>query len=208
MGGLLGLLAVFLQAVNLPFQVAAALLLVAWVATTGALHLDGLADTADGWLGGHGERDRILEIMRDPAVGAGGVVAVAVLLLLKWAALWSLMSEGIGIVWLMLAPAVARGAALGIMLTAPYARSQGLAAAAAAHLQRRTAWSMLVAMVAVVVGVVGQGALWALGGLLGGLWWWRRWMTRKLGGYTGDTLGAVIEGTEAIWLVAGVLACG
>ncbi|HBM07500.1 MAG TPA: adenosylcobinamide-GDP ribazoletransferase, partial [Pseudomonas sp.] len=76
LGGMLCLLGVALGNAAPPLK--AALLLAAWVWLTGALHLDGLADSADAWLGGFGDRERTLAIMKDPC---SGPVAVAVLVL-------------------------------------------------------------------------------------------------------------------------------
>jgi len=91
-GLLLGLLlwvaAMLLSPLATPL--AAALVLAAWVSCTGALHLDGLADTADGWVGGHGDRERTLAIMKDPCSGPVAVAAVVCLLLVKFAALSAL----------------------------------------------------------------------------------------------------------------------
>ncbi len=65
----------------------AVLLLFVWVVVTGGLHIDGLADMADAWIGGQGDADRTLEIMKDPQCGPSAVVAVVLLLLAKLAAL-------------------------------------------------------------------------------------------------------------------------
>ena len=59
------------------------MIVITWVIITGALHLDGVADSADAWLGGHGDRDRTLNILRDTAVGVAGVVAIVLTLILK-----------------------------------------------------------------------------------------------------------------------------
>src|SRR3981081_3550844 len=92
LGLLLGLLlwvaAMLLSPLATPL--AAAVVLAAWVSCTGALHLDGLADTADAWVGGHGNRERTLAIMKDPCWGRGAVAAVVGLLLVKFAALSAL----------------------------------------------------------------------------------------------------------------------
>ena len=71
-GGLLVMLAAVLSDISLLLR--AALVLTAWVAITGALHLDGLADSADAWMGGLGNRERTLAIMNDPYCGPGAVV--------------------------------------------------------------------------------------------------------------------------------------
>ena len=67
--------------------------MLALIALTGGLHLDGLADSADAWVGGFGDRARTLEIMKDPRSGPAGVTAIVSLLLLKCAALASLSVE-------------------------------------------------------------------------------------------------------------------
>ena len=104
LGGLLYLLAWAIH--GWPPLLSAAVTLAAWVALTGALHLDGLADSADAWVGGIGDRVRTLAIMKDPNCGPMGVTAVVLTLLLKFAALASAPA------WpgLLLAPLLARAA--------------------------------------------------------------------------------------------------
>lgn len=68
----------------------AALVLALWVYFTGAMHLDGVADTADAWVGGLGDHQRTLEIMKDPRVGAMAVAAMLLVLLVKFAAITAL----------------------------------------------------------------------------------------------------------------------
>ncbi|MCO2182521.1 adenosylcobinamide-GDP ribazoletransferase, partial [Pseudomonas aeruginosa] len=70
-----------------PLLLQAALLLSLWVALSGALHLDGLADMADAWVGGLGDRERTLAIMKDPRSGPVAVVVLVLVLLLKFSAL-------------------------------------------------------------------------------------------------------------------------
>ncbi|WP_372867942.1 adenosylcobinamide-GDP ribazoletransferase, partial [Pseudomonas sp.] len=70
-----------------PALLQAALLLVIWVGLSGGLHLDGLADSADAWAGGFGDRERTLAIMKDPRSGPMAVVVLVLLLLLKFVAL-------------------------------------------------------------------------------------------------------------------------
>ena len=72
----------------------AALVVAVWAVLSGALHLDGLADSADAFLGGHGDANRTLSIMKDPRSGPAGVVAVTLVLLLKYAALAPAISWG------------------------------------------------------------------------------------------------------------------
>jgi adenosylcobinamide-GDP ribazoletransferase len=135
-GLLLWLASHLLQGVAAPLQ--AALLLALWVLLSGALHLDGLADSADAWLGGFGDRERTLQIMKDPRSGPIAVVTLVLVLLLKFCALWVLVEHGAGGL-LVLAPVVGRAAMLGLFLTTPYVRAGGLGAALAEHLPRQAA---------------------------------------------------------------------
>ncbi|MGE8455441.1 MAG: adenosylcobinamide-GDP ribazoletransferase, partial [Pseudomonas alloputida] len=108
-----------------PSPLHAALLLTLWVLLSGALHLDGLADSADAWLGGFGDRERTLRIMKDPRSGPIAVVTLVLVLLLKFCALWVLVGQGIG-AQLLLAPLIGRAAMLGLFLCTPYVRPGGL----------------------------------------------------------------------------------
>ena len=74
-----------------PAVLQAAIILAMWVGLSGALHLDGLADTADAWVGGFGDRERTLAIMKDPRSGPIAVVVLMLLLLLKLVALFTLL---------------------------------------------------------------------------------------------------------------------
>ena len=121
---------------GVPVLLHAALLLAAWVLITGALHLDGLADSVDAWLGGIGNRERTLAIMKDPCAGPAAVVAVVLVLLLKFSALASLKQSGDD--WALLWPLLlARSAMPLLFLTTPYVRPGGLGAALAQHAPRR-----------------------------------------------------------------------
>jgi adenosylcobinamide-GDP ribazoletransferase len=181
----------------------AALILAAWVLMTGALHLDGLADSADAWLGAHGNRERALTIMKDPASGPAGVTAIILVLLIKFAALASLDQADV-ITALIAAPVLGRSAMTALFLTTTYVRRGGLGEAAAQNLSRRWALSslLLVILVVAISGLRGIAAI-VVSAIL--LWTLRRLMQRLLGGMTGDTLGAACEITEAGALVAIVL---
>ncbi|WP_295470749.1 adenosylcobinamide-GDP ribazoletransferase [uncultured Pseudomonas sp.] len=184
-----------------PLLLQAALLLSAWVMLSGALHLDGLADSADAWLGGFGDRERTLTIMKDPRSGPIAVVTLVLVLLLKFCALFALLEQGR---WagLLLAPVIGRAALLGLFLTTPYVRAGGLGQALAEHLPRRAARGVLGAVALACV---------ALAGVEGGLallvaavtfFWLRRVMLLRLGGTTGDTAGALLELLELAVLLA------
>jgi len=181
-----------------------ALVLVAWVLLTGGLHLDGLADSADAWAGSHGDRDKALRIMKDAASGPAGVTAVVLVLLLKFAALSALIRQDI---WpaLIIAPVLGRAAIVLLFLTAPYVRPQGLGAAQAAHMPRRPAIAVLIVTVLVVIGF-GRSGVWALAAGLALFLILRAMMLDRLGGTTGDTLGAACELVETVAVVAMALA--
>jgi adenosylcobinamide-GDP ribazoletransferase len=193
-GALLAMLVVLLPG---PDLLAAALVLAAWVLITGALHLDGLADSADAWLGGHGDRERTLAIMKDPYTGPMGATALILLLGIKWAALVEHMAQD-GWVGLLLAPVLARTAVVVLLLTTPYVRSQGLGTALSEHLPRRAA-GCVVTLTAFPVAALSPKSLLAALTVFAVL---RLLMMKRLGGATGDTAGATIEITEAAVLVA------
>ncbi len=178
----------------------AALLVVFWVAVTGALHLDGLADVADAWAGGLGDRDRTLEIMKDPASGPMGVSAIGVVVLLKFAALLELLQSEI--IWLVLLPPVlGRAAVLVMLLTTRYVREGGIATAMERHLPVRAVRVVLSLVAVSIVLLPGYAPLAVavmLALLLTGL---RRAFVQRLGGITGDVLGAVVVITEVAVLV-------
>lgn len=187
---------------EVPPQLSAALLLLVWVGSTGALHLDGLADSADAWVGGLGDRARTLEIMKDPRCGPVGVVAVVLLLLLKFAALASLPpEEWPGLLW---APMLARAALTGAFLATPYVRVGGLGSGLAGA-SRGACIAALSLVAALCLCLPGWHGL--LGGIAAALvfWRWRHACMQRLGGMTGDTCGALTETVEAVVLVVWVL---
>jgi adenosylcobinamide-GDP ribazoletransferase len=178
-----------------PPGVGAMLLIVLWAALTGGLHLDGLADTCDG-LGGGWSRERALSIMRDARSGPYGVTAIVLVLGLKAAAVTSL-PEGLAWRALVLAPLLGRTGPLLLVRLCPPARPEGAGHAFSAGAR----WPALVAggLVALLASVATLGAWGALA--LGGTgllaWGLAGHLRRRLGGFTGDTLGALVEVTEA-----------
>ena len=185
-----------------PLLLHAALLLSVWVVLSGALHLDGLADSADAWLGGYGDRERTLTIMKDPRSGPIAVVTLVLVLLLKFAALLALIEQQHSVV-LIIVPLIARSALLGLFLTTPYVRPGGLGQALADHLPRLAGKQVLVISAAacvLIAGLSGVGALALAAVVFVGL---RQVMIRRLGGTTGDTAGALLELLE-VALLAGL----
>ena len=194
-GLVLGVLAWLLR--DTPGLLSSALLVAGWVALTGALHLDGLADSADAWIGGMGDREKTLAIMKDPRSGPAGVVALVLALLLKFAALSSLAPAP----WaaLLLAPVLARAGLAALFLTTPYVRSGGLGTALGDAPRRACGLALaLTGLGCVLFGGRGLLAL-LLAAAVFGLW--RQACLHRLGGCTGDTAGALAEMMEVAVLV-------
>lgn len=187
-----------------PLLLHAALLLTVWVLLSGALHLDGLADSADAWLGGFGDRERTLTIMKDPRSGPIAVVTLVLVLLLKFCALLALVEQGHAVM-LIIVPLLGRAALLGLFLTTPYVRAGGLGQALADHLPRRAGWWVLGASALACLLIAGVKAIVALVVAFVGFVWLRQVMMRRLGGTTGDTAGALLELLEMAVLVGVVL---
>ncbi|BBP69735.1 adenosylcobinamide-GDP ribazoletransferase [Pseudomonas sp. Seg1] len=207
---LVGLLfGVMLWALNLalagaPLLLNGALLLTVWVLLSGALHLDGLADSADAWLGGFGDRERTLTIMKDPRSGPIAVVTLVLVLLLKFAALLALIEQQQTLA-LIIVPVLGRAALLGLFLTTPYVRAGGLGQALADHLPRKAGWWVVAVSALACVLIAGFKAVVALLVAVVVFVWLRRVMVRRLGGTTGDTAGALLELLEMAVLVGLVL---
>ena len=168
---------------------------------TGGLHEDGLADVADGF-GGGGKKSRILEIMRDSRIGSFGVLALVFGIGIKAGALSGVPGPGIGWVTLIAAAVFSRAVLPIIMATMDTARMDGLSRGAG----RPTMVGALVALglglialfailpmklafvaIMLVIPLVGLIVLWAY---------------RRLGGQTGDVLGAVQQVVEMAVIVA------
>lgn len=183
-----------------PLLLHAALLLSAWVLLSGGLHLDGLADSADAWLGGFGDRERTLTIMKDPRSGPIAVVTLVLVLLLKFTALLALIEQQNGAA-LLLAPLLGRSAMLGLFLTTPYVRAGGLGQALADHLPRLAGKQVLLLSALACVLIAGWSGVFAVGLAIVIFFWLRQAMLRRLGGTTGDTAGALLELLEVAVLV-------
>lgn len=188
-----------------PASVLAVIVVAAGVLATGALHLDGLADTADGFGGGR-SRDDVLRIMRDHAIGTYGGAALILVLVLKIASVYSLIGHGVASRFLVIAPALARASVVALGFMVPYARTaEGGLGNAAQHIG---AMELSVSSATAIV-----LALW-LSGWRGGIALGvtavasavnaRLW-TKKIGGTTGDTLGANIEICESLVLATGAI---
>jgi len=179
----------------------AAIVIAAWAVITGGLHLDGLADSADAWLGGMDDEEKTQRIMKDPLVGSAGVISVVCVLILKFSALIALFQVGShGLI--ILAPIIGRSMILLLFMITKYVSSQGMASSVVEYLPRTAA--MWVIGVSLLFGML--FSFWGMLSALAGFWLLRRLMLKRLGGCTGDTVGATVEITEMFFLVGSALA--
>jgi adenosylcobinamide-GDP ribazoletransferase len=183
---------------SLGATVAAALGAAVLVVSTGALHLDGLADCADGLGARGGGRERRLEVMRDSSIGTFGALALGLWLILVVGAAAGLDRDGVFLAFVVATTTGRWAALLHATATGP-ARADGLGAAFTVTPLALAVASIVAAAAALgLEGLDGVAALAAAGaaGLLTGLW-----ASRALGGRTGDTLGAAVALAEVAVLV-------
>lgn len=188
-----------------PPLVSAFLVLLAWVVLTGALHLDGFCDLCDGLFGGRTPEER-LRIMKDPLLGTFGLAGGVLLLLGKFALLAELVRWPERGPWVVGgAVAVARCLALCMAALARYPRLEGTGKVLidAARPWEAGLFVLLgVGIAAVIATITGDPAycVWCVPPLLGVLW--LTWCCYgRLGGVTGDCLGAAIETSELLFLL-------
>jgi len=202
-GSLLALLAYFLPPTSTLLN--AALILSLWVLMTGGLHLDGLADCSDAWVGGLGDKTRSLAIMKDPAAGPIAVIVLVLLLLLKWSALQQLLSLDQALLPLLVAPFLARLSILILMLSTPYIRENGLGSAMQQHLPKQAAQLIILITLAACSWFF---SVYIVLSTLFIIAWIRHLALQRIQGMTGDVYGASVEIIEAAVLVNWVLVYG
>ncbi|MGE5252808.1 MAG: adenosylcobinamide-GDP ribazoletransferase [Planctomycetaceae bacterium] len=179
------------------------LILLLWVIITGALHLDGLADTLDGLAAGKSAAER-LQIMRDHRVGTFGAVGLILILGIKFLALNSLPAEIIGKT-LLVTLVLSRWSMVQLTYRTPYARPEGgLGKAFKDNVGKREMWIAMASSLVIAVFLLRfWGAiLWlAVGVSALGI---QLFFQKKIGGVTGDILGAADEVHEILVLILGV----
>lgn len=187
----------------LPPIVVGALLLIALLVTTRALHTEGFLDSCDVLFGGY-TRERRLEILRDPHVGAFAVIGGTTLLISKWALLATIDSE-MRTELLVLFPCLSRAGMLFTMIAFKYIRDQGLGAS----FKVQTSWWLdalgIGVAAATAVLLLGFGGLVLAAAALVAALAIGRWTSRLLGGMTGDAYGAVNELAEIAVLLIGTI---
>lgn len=185
---------------NAPSFVLSAIIITAWAIITGGLHLDGLADSADGWLGGLGDRERTLKIMKDPVVGAAGAIALVCFLLLKFTALTALIEYKLA--WLLIiTPLLGRSMILVTFISTKYANSTGMANAVVANIPY--AASIVLLCLCLLLSAI--ASVWGMLLVLIGFYFLRRLMLIRLDGCTGDTVGATVEISEMLFMLGTIL---
>lgn len=168
-----------------------------WVGITGALHLDGLADLADALGASHQHPERLLAVLADPHVGVFGLVAVVMQLLAKLALL--MLAARLEVFWLLvLIPAWARLGVLGWSRLPALKPGMGERYAWQAAAWIPWAWWLVLSAVSLIHPILLAAPLALLA--------WHLFLKLRLGGMTGDALGAGVEVTEGLLLAAGVMA--
>ncbi len=182
-------------------SVVSGIVVAALVGLTRGLHQDGLADTVDGLIGGRNREER-LRIMRDPAIGAMGATALGLSLIIRYAGL-TVLPQDVRLPALMAMPAVGRWSMVLLAQLSPPARPEGgLAGPFLIHVS----WRHVGMATGVLLAGVGLGLGWVnaclvvVGGA-GVVFVARQWFCRRIGGVTGDMLGATNELVEILFLL-------
>lgn len=189
--------------VNLGGQLSALLALAAITLLTGALHEDGLADTADGF-GLAGDIEKRIAAMRDPRIGVFGMVAIVIVFGARWIALGDLISISLsdGVTGLIAAAAISRGVLPAVMHSVPNARTEGLSFGAGRPEARPVGIALAISAVVAFFAFGFGGAILVL--IVAGLTTYIVTIIarRLIGGQTGDVLGAIQQLTESAVLIA------
>lgn len=209
-GLLLGLMLVglnsLLSILGIPLVVVNIVLVIALIIFTGGMHLDGLADTADAFLSGKAKKE-MLEIMRDSHIGVMGVLALISIILLK-VGLLSSVNVAAKPAALMLMCILSRWSVVLIMYLFPYARQEGKAKLFIQGM------NLKIFILSTITVIICSFLIWYIQGLIALLivtlcaYAIGKFVSRKIGGVTGDTLGATIEVMEIATLLTVCIAQG
>lgn len=183
---------------KLPIVLLASIILTLWIWLTGGLHLDGLADTADAWVGGFGDKQRTLQIMKDPSCGPIGVLSLVIICLLKFVLIYALIEQH-QTLFLILVPIVGRVVPSILFLTTSYVREKGLGLSLTDHLPKIASWIITGFVLLLPLYWELQGFITIIG-FLSNLVYLRHLFIKRIGGITGDTVGAAIEISETVLL--------
>lgn len=187
-----------LAGITIPIAALTAILLAVWLYLGGGLTCDGFMDTMDGVFSGR-DREKMLVIMKDSRVGANGVVGFVMLALMKWAMLMSIPMDDIPMAF-FIASILGKLAMVMAIVRFPYARPDGIGKMFQLCANRET---LLVAAGCAVICLLPFGIpalICGLGAVCGALYL-GRYVTRMLGGLTGDVYGAITETIELLVLI-------
>ena len=199
-GGIGGAVFAACAGIGLPPSLGAVSALAAQFIATGALHEDGLADTADGFCSA-APRERALEIMRDSRIGTFGALALLLTFALRATAVATIATPGHAVAALVAGGALGRGAILVVLLALVPARADGLAAALRARTPARAFAGLGLAALAALLALPLGAALWSMAAAALVALLAAAAARRRIGGYTGDVLGAAAVLAECAVLV-------
>ena len=212
-GAAAAVVVIICRSIGMTPLLSAAFAVTALIIITGALHEDGLADTADGFWGAK-EKERKLEIMRDSRIGTFGVLSLLLSVIVRIAAVSQIIEAGVvyAAAAMVAAETISRHGMVTLMVTTSPARSDGLAVSAGTPFPAASRTSLVITL------VIGIPALWLTGGvrgivIAGGLavlvlFGVRELAKRHIGGHTGDVCGAMQQLMEIAVLTGLALAVG
>ena len=212
--GLVGAAFFYLASLIFPQSLAVLVSMASTIYLTGAFHEDGLADSADG-IGGGWQREQILTIMQDSRLGTYGTLALFFALITKYQLLVA-MNVDMVLLGLICGHVLSRLSAVWLMRALPYVKFSGKSKPLATSISTRDLWvansfgllpfllfvwlmfvatfgNWMTVVLYVLLVFLAVGTAW---------WWWHRMLKRKLGGYTGDTLGAMQQMAEIAFYFA------
>lgn len=182
----------------LPPHVFAILLIICNVLLTGGLTCDGFMDTMDGIFSGR-SKDRMLEIMKDSRIGANGVMAFVLLVILKWSLIMDIPSQGLPAALFMM-PVLGRFAMVIAISIFPYARPDGIGKAFAQYAGKYTLYIAAVLTLLFII-PLGKQAIVSLFAVVIATVLFSSYVKKLIGGLTGDIYGAVTEISEIVVLL-------
>lgn len=179
----------------------AILLVVAHFTMTGGLHMDGVVDTGDAFFS-YGEKEKRLEILDDPRVGAFGAMTLVIFVLLKVAVLYELFLHNIQVYYFIVLPFIARLSILIYFLTMETVKKKGIAAYFKEQIYAKNLWAagIFYSVAFIATAIYLQQFIWLVLLLLMVLFvaLYSYWTKKNFGGMTGDLVGACFEGTELL----------
>lgn len=179
----------------------AILLVVAHFTMTGGLHMDGVVDTGDAFFS-YGDKEKRVEILDDPRIGAFGAMTLVIFVLMKVAVLNELLLHSIHFYYFIIVPFIARLSLLLYFLTMETIKKKGIAAYFKAKIEAKKLWFFwtvyVVALIALAIYFLQWTWLVLFAIMLLFVGFYRYWTKKNFGGMSGDLAGACFEGTELL----------